>query len=171
MDQTWPLYVSYNLILNIILLTSVHNFPVKIWSISCIQKQRYCRNSQNIVLIWPKHGPFMVPIFWHKISVNDRALKLSSVLQEIIIHPWPQIWACVSLSGAERCEESPSTLWTKEFPSIRIQDTASARTLESPSEFPSTKNLPPSRYLLIPLMVFWGHLGESHPCQFCPVRN
>ena len=65
MAQTWPLYVTNNLKLIGIFLFGWHDSTVKIWAISVIQKQRYCRNSPNMALLWPKHGPYMVPIIWY----------------------------------------------------------------------------------------------------------
>ena len=65
MAQTWLLYGRNNLTLISILLFGLHDSTVKIWAISVNQKQRYCRNSQNLALIWPKHGSYMIPIIWH----------------------------------------------------------------------------------------------------------
>ena len=65
MAQTWLLYGRNNLTLIGILPFGLHNSTVKIGAISVIQKQRYCRNSPNMALLWPKHGPYMVPIIWY----------------------------------------------------------------------------------------------------------
>ena len=72
MALIWPKHgpnmVKYgfnNWKLKSILLFSMHDYSVKIWTISGFRKQRYCRNSQNMALIWPKHHPNMVPIGQH----------------------------------------------------------------------------------------------------------
>ena len=67
MSQTWPSYDPNNLTFNGILLFGLHDPPVKILTISGIQQQRYCRNSQNMALIWPEHG--------HQYGSNKSTLK------------------------------------------------------------------------------------------------
>ena len=77
MDQTWPLYGPNNFTINGILLFNMHYSPVKIWAISGIQKQRYCRNSKIMDLIWPKHGPNMVLLIKHNIDMSLGPICLS----------------------------------------------------------------------------------------------
>ena len=59
MAQTWLLYGPNNLTLIGIPLFGLRDYLVKILAISVIWKQRYCRNSQNMALIWQKHGTNM----------------------------------------------------------------------------------------------------------------
>ena len=77
MDKTWPLYGPNNFTINGILLFNMHYSPVKIWAISGIQKQRYCRNSKIMDLIWPKHGPNMVLLIKHNIDMSLGPICLS----------------------------------------------------------------------------------------------
>ena len=77
MAQTWPLYGPINPTLNGILLFDLCDSPVKIWAISGIQKQRFCKISQNMALIWSKHGPNMVLLIGHIIDMSIGPISLS----------------------------------------------------------------------------------------------
>ena len=59
--KTWSQYDPNKSTLSSILLFGMHVSLVKFWFISVI----YYRNSQNMALIWPKHGPYIIPIIWH----------------------------------------------------------------------------------------------------------
>ena len=77
MAKMRPLYGPNNLTFNGILLFGLHDSPVKILAISGIQKPIYCRNSQNMALIWSKHGPNMVLLMGHNIGMSIGPISLS----------------------------------------------------------------------------------------------